>query len=208
MKTVLDTESIHLRVDGLGPNSTVFHAWLHPGVSPSDRDSHADMLAGRSMDFSSPYFQGIADGVKQGVDIRQLRVLPEAGQFGYNADDIAVMRQQAAEISRVTNAPIRTVDFNFFTALLSRAQGVNPKLVRRYLKGVENDNPQSSFWSIRTLRSTGKVALEYLGLIDYIDGVCPGRRIVEQPIPPGIQAYEQFCQSVYHAYGDEVVPVK
>jgi hypothetical protein len=186
-------------------DEVAFHGMLYPGVYPSDRDMHAKARQGIEFDRNNSFYR-LADGMlDRGVAMQWLRVLPDAGQCGYDDEDIAAMHLTAKAIAR-SGMDVRTVRFSQQVGRLLRHCGDHSPIVGTYL-GAVNDpeqGPHRSFWA--TYRQhMGVLAVAYVGMMDYQGEEFLGHEVHLPPLEPDVKNWVRFWRNTYIDYGEPVV---
>jgi hypothetical protein len=192
----------HLSV--LQRDEVAFHGMLYPGVYPSDKAMHAKARQGIEFKANTPFYRLAANMLDEGVNIGWLRVMPDAGQYGYDDEDIAAMHRTAKDIAR-TGIDVRTVRFSQQVGRLLRHCGDQSPVVEAYLGAIggQEQGPRRSFWATYR-RQVGVLAVAYVGLMDYQGEEFLGHEPHLPPFEPDIKNWGRFWRNTYLDYGEPV----
>jgi hypothetical protein len=197
----LTPEAFNAEMADLQPGDNAFHAMLHPGIYPSKFDErlHADLLAEKSVALDTPFFGILRELAARKVTLQWLRVLPQAGQFGYNEQDITAMHKAAQLIGETGNVEVRVTDYTTSMVRLAGSVAIASPLTAEYMNAAETDSPSGSFW---LLDRAGDQPQRIVDVMRYNRGVFTGhslRPLTDEPDTTG--HYVEFWQEEYESYG-------
>jgi hypothetical protein len=184
-------------VELLQPHETALHGMVFPGVYPveSDLEQHYALRAGAEVRLSGPFQQVVRKLVQREVDMQWLRVIPDAGLFGYDAEDVRAMHRWNEALVDATDIDLRTITFNDCVPLLQEAswEQASP-LFDRYLSSASSNSPQSGFWRIDHADTR---LPKMIDIIDYEAGVCLGHAMQQEPFSEDALHYTETWQNIF-----------
>jgi hypothetical protein len=189
-------EFVQTELAGLRPGDTAFHGMLYPGVYPTRQDveTHQDLLVGRAVDIDTPFQQQMRELAARCVTLQWLRVIPEAGLFGYTKADVRAMRQNAEVIAEASHADVRVTGYEQHARMLGK---LAPSwIIDSYLDGASSPDPKASFWRIDSRDSMNNPVK--VSVMDYEGGTFIGHNVYSSPIPEEVDNYTNYWLDVYH----------